>query len=242
MLKFDFARNALRYLLKEYKIREIYIPYYLCNVIRHVIFKEGTKLRFYHIDNDFFPVETFPPNSYILYPNYFGICGKNVNKLSKLYPQLIIDNAHAFYAEPQGFASFNSAKKFLPVESGAYLLYKGEKNTFLPDFERRKVFDSYHKHFSASNKLKIDIDNNSIPFCYPYLAETIEEADKLAYELIGKGLEIYRYWNNLPESYNEYKFYSRLVPIPLNRNKIIPELSNSIQQDSLLRQTGVQGI
>ena len=57
---------------------------------------------------------------------------------------------------------------------------------------------------------------DSIPFCYPYLAKTIDEADKLAYELMNKGLQIYRYWRPLPKSYNEYKFYSRLVPIPLN--------------------------
>ena len=216
MLKFDFARNALRYLIREYKIREIFIPYYLCEVIRHAVFAENCKPIFYHIDDNFMPSESFPTNSYILYPNYFGICDKNVKKLVKSYPKLIVDNAHAFYAKPKGFASFNSAKKFLPVKEGAYLWIGGGKNEFKPDIKKRKIFDNYHKILSKTNILKIDINENTIPFCYPYLAADIESADELAFNLTAKGLTIYRYWNNLPKSYNEYKFYSRLVPIPLD--------------------------
>lgn len=215
MLKFDCARNALRYLIREYKIQEIYIPYYLCSVIRHTVFEEGAKALFYHINDNFLPVDNFPKESYILYPDYFGICGKNVDELVKIYPKLIIDNAHAFYAEPKGFASFNSAKKFLPVNDGAYLWINGGRNNFKPDQKRRKVFDRYHEKFSKTNLLKIELKEDSIPFCYPYLAPDIKSADALAYDLMSKGLTIYRYWDNLPQSYNEYKFYSRLVPIPL---------------------------
>lgn len=216
MLKFDHARNTLRYLLKEYKIKEIYIPYYLCDVIRHTVFEENTKILFYHIDDNLFPATEFPKESYILYPNYFGICDWNIDKLVKTYPGIIIDNAHAFYAKPKGFASFNSSKKFLPVKDGAYLWIGREENPFKPPVNRRKIFDLYNKKFSKTNNLKIDIPKEAVPFCYPYLAESVEEADNLAFNLIKKGLKIYRYWNNLPQNYNEYKFYSRLVPIPLD--------------------------
>lgn len=34
---------------------------------------------------------------YIVYNNYFGICGKNVEVLLKQYRNLIVDNAQAFY-------------------------------------------------------------------------------------------------------------------------------------------------
>ena len=73
----------------------------------------------------------------------------------------------------------------------------------------------YHKKL-LDNQLKIDIQQNTVPFCYPYLAPTIELADKLVEKLTKDGKTIYRYWNNLPKTYNEYKFYSRLVPIPLD--------------------------
>lgn len=216
MMKFDLARDALRYLIKKYEIKEIYIPYYLCNVIRHTIFAERAKLKFYHIDDNFFPLGDFSRNSYILYPNYFGICDNNVEILEKMYSNLIVDNVHAYYSQPKGLASFNSARKFVPEKNGAYLWFRGEKNYFEPNLIRRKRFDNYHKKFFKTNLLRINISPQTIPFCYPYLAPSIEEADKIAFDLINKGLKIYRYWNNLPETYNEYKFYSRLVPIPLD--------------------------
>ena len=76
------------------------------------------------------------------------------------------------------------------------------------------MFLKYHKKLS-DNELNIDVSDSCIPFCYPYLAPSVEIADKLVEKLTADGKTIYRYWNNLPKSYNEYKFYSRLVPIPL---------------------------
>ena len=214
-MKFYYARDALKYLILNFKIKEIFIPYYLCDVIRHSIFEVGCKPIFYHIDDNFMPTQDFPKESFILYPNYFGICDKNVDTLIKKYPKLIVDNAHAFYAKPKGFASFNSERKFRPVQNGAYL-WIGEGEAFTPnDYKRLDTFMHYHSLLN-DNKLKIDIENNCIPFCYPYLAPTREQADQLVEKLTQQGKTIYRYWNNLPKNYNEYKFYSRLVPIPLD--------------------------
>lgn len=215
MQKFDYARNALRFIINRLKIEEIYVPYYLCDVIRHAIFAENCKPIFYHIDDNFMPAREFPLNSFILYPNYFGICDKNVEKLVNIYPKLIVDNAHAFYAKPCGFASFNSERKFRNVKDGAYLFWGYENHTCVPNKIRRIIFDKYHSIYKSSNLLRIDLKDASIPFCYPYLASSIEEADNLVKDLKSQGLTIFRYWNPLPKSFNEYKFYSRLVPIPL---------------------------
>lgn len=215
MLKFDYARNALRYLIKKYRIKNLHIPYYLCDVIRHVLFEENCKPIFYHIDDSFLPTKDFSKEEFILYPNYFGICSKNVDKLTQIYPKLIIDNAHAFYNNPQGFACFNTSRKFLPQNEGAYLWIENEPNPCKPNFARRKIFDKYNLTYGNSNNIKIDIKDTDIPFCYPYLASSIKEADDLVSILKKKNINIYRYWNNLPESFLEYKFYSRLVPIPL---------------------------
>ena len=200
------------------------MPYYLCDVMRHTAVTHGAKPVFYHIDDDFLPVQDFPRDAYVLYPNYFGICAKNVEKLAKLYPKLIVDNAHAYFEKPSGFACFNSAKKFLPVKEGANLWIKDVCEECLssekPDFLRREMFLKYHKKLS-DNELNIDISDSCIPFCYPYLAPSVEIADKLVEKLTADGKTIYRYWNNLPKSYNEYKFYSRLVPIPLECREVL---------------------
>lgn len=217
-MKFRYARDAFGYLIQKYEIKEVFMPYYLCDVMRHTAITHGAKPVFYHIDDDFLPVQDFPLDAYVFYPNYFGICAKNVEKLAKLYPKLIVDNAHAYFEKPSGFACFNSAKKFLPVKEGANLWIKDVCEECLssekPDFLRREIFLKYHKKLS-DNELNIDISDSCIPFCYPYLAPSVEIADRLVEKLTADGKTIYRYWNNLPKSYNEYKFYSRLVPIPL---------------------------
>ena len=212
-MKFNYARDALKFLIKKYSIEEIYIPYYLCDVIRHAVFEAGAKPKFYHIDDNFAPSVGFPKDAYILYPNYFGICDKNVKNLVNKYPNLIVDNAHAYYAKPQGLASFDSERKFLNTEYGANLYIGNESNPHKPDIERRERFLSYHELLHDKNCLKIELEKESVPFCYPYLANSVEEADKFV--KAHKELKIYRYWNCLPKNFNEYKFYSRLVPIPL---------------------------
>ena len=211
------ARNALRYIIRAYSIKAMWVPYYTCPVVWDALRSENIDMHFYSINENLFPIiPSASKNAFVLANNYFGICGNNVQKLSHIYPNLIVDNVHAYYSQPKGLASFNSARKFVPEKNGAYLWFRGEKNYFEPNLIRRKRFDNYHKKFFKTNLLRINISPQTIPFCYPYLAPSIEEADKIAFDLINKGLKIYRYWNNLPETYNEYKFYSRLVPIPLD--------------------------
>lgn len=121
-IKLNSARNCLRYIIKAFNIKEIYIPYYLCSAIRAAIYKENCKINFYHIDENFKPTEEFNKTDYILYPDYWGICSSAVKELSLKYPNLIIDNAHSFYSEPEGIACFNSLRKFFPeLRDGAIL-------------------------------------------------------------------------------------------------------------------------
>lgn len=116
------ARNCLRYLIKAYNIKEIYIPYYTCNVIWEPIRNENCKIKFYHINKDFLPATEFQEDDFVLYTNYFGVCAKNTEKLSKKYKNLIVDNAQAFYMPNFGLASFYSPRKFFGVPDGGYLI------------------------------------------------------------------------------------------------------------------------
>ncbi|MBO7672100.1 hypothetical protein J6S88_01700 [bacterium] len=217
--KFEKASDSLCKIINTFEIKEMYIPYYICPSVRHALFKTDCKPLFYHIDDNFMPARSFDKESYILYPNYFGICSNNVKQLCEIYPKLIVDNAHAFFNEPSGLACFNAGYKF-GLENCSYLWIKDRLKSAMgiSEFEKEKIkrkknFIKLCEKYSEANQL--EIDGKSIPFCYPYLAKTEEEADKLAKDLTEKGLAIYRYWESLPENFNEYKFYKRLVPIPL---------------------------
>ncbi len=122
LIKLNTARNCLKYIIRAFQIKELYIPYYLCPVIKNSAVKEGCRVKFYHIDINFRPLIEFPADSYILYPDYFGVCTDIVSGLEKKYKNLIVDNSHAFYSKPKGIACFNSLRKFFPeLRNGAFL-------------------------------------------------------------------------------------------------------------------------
>ena len=122
--KLNLGRNCLKVIIRTYGIKEIFIPYYSCKTIWRAIREENCKIKFYHIDKNFMPACEFRPDDFILYINYFGLFNDNCEILEKKYKNLITDNTHAFYSPHFGIASFNSLRKFFPVQNGAYLYIK----------------------------------------------------------------------------------------------------------------------
>lgn len=256
LIKLNTARNALRYVIRAFNVKEIYLPYYICPTLRSAINKENCKIKYYHIDKTFMPLQEFPDNAFILYPNYFGICADIVEDLSKKYENLIVDNAHSFYSEPIGIASFNSLRKFFPsLRDGSFLYTKKlinidiEKDTYsyepklltyeeicknetrldnedikyisettlnaFPKDDREKRIKNFYYWQKRLNG-NIKLSKKDVPFVYPYLAKTEMEANELVNQLQKEHITIYRYWNNMPNSYPEKIFYTNLVAIPLN--------------------------
>lgn len=157
LIKLNLARNCLRYIIRAYNIKQLFVPYYICRTVINAVRKEKCIIKFYHINKDFYPLEAFPQDAYILYPNYFGICSRQVMALSQKYKNLIVDNAHNFYAPDFGLASFNSLRKFFPLKDGAFL-----KISKLTDFEYETDKFSYSRFEKlnyadfTSNELRLD--------------------------------------------------------------------------------------
>ena len=112
------GRNALRHIVRTLRVKQIHVPYYTCPVVWDALKAEGCELEFYEIGADFKPRKRFPHDDFVLYTNYFGCCGSKVDELAEDYPNLIVDNAQAYYARPKGRASFSSPRKFFGVPDG----------------------------------------------------------------------------------------------------------------------------
>ena len=218
-LTFDSGHEGLRYIINKYGIKKINLPYYLCDIVRHTLAEEGCKPVFYHIDDNFLPDKDFRKDDYILYPNYWGVCADNVKELAAVYPNLITDNAHAFYEPPSGFACFNAGHKFGYKDSYAFI--QDTKEHTMPETSeedgiiRHNTFAELHNKYKNINLLHLKFNQDMKPFVYPCLTESIKDADNLVKNLKIEGKTVFRYWGPLPKSFNEYKFYSRLVPIPV---------------------------
>lgn len=121
LVKLNLARNCLKYIIKSYGIKQLFIPYFTCPVIWQSVREVGCRVKFYHIDETFLPTIDFNKDDYILYTNYFGLCDENCRFLEKKYLNLIVDNSQSFYSQNFGIATFNSLRKFFKVQNGAYL-------------------------------------------------------------------------------------------------------------------------
>lgn len=153
------ARNCLKYILRAYKIPKIHLPYYICPVVRQAIREENVKMEFYHIDKFFMPTKNFAEDEYILYPNYFGLCDEQAENLSKKNKNLILDNAHAFFAPKKGLASFSSPRKFFNVNDGGILEINTKiSENFVQDEDRTIEI----KDFESFCKNEFSIDDNPI--------------------------------------------------------------------------------
>lgn len=118
-------RNGIRYIVRAYRINTIYAPAFTCPVVWDALRDEGCEIRFYNVGEDFFPLQIQEHNAWVLYTNYFGICDKQVNKMRQCYPNLIVDQAQAFYAPPTELCVY-SPRKFFGLPDGG-LLYTQKK-------------------------------------------------------------------------------------------------------------------
>lgn len=117
----NICRNALRYLIRALGIKRIHVPIYTCHVVYDAIRQEGCEVLFYSLDSNLMPTKDFAVDEYIIYNNYFGVTGNKVNELAKRYPNLIVDNAQAFYSQPNCRAAIYSPRKFFGLPDGGIL-------------------------------------------------------------------------------------------------------------------------
>ena len=123
-LALNSARNALRFLLRARKIRSIWLPRLLCDVIEEACRVENVEIRYYPVDASLRPV--FPPEiarkEWVYLINYYGQYRKNeICEWAEQF-RLIVDNAQAFYTKPlDGLDTVYTCRKFFGVPDGAYL-------------------------------------------------------------------------------------------------------------------------
>lgn len=122
------GRNALRWIIRTLGIKKLHLPTYTCPVVDQSAHAEGAEVAHYALGGDFLPSGDFPSNEWVVYNNYFGVCGGHVADLASKHRNLIVDNAQAFFAKPAGLASFYSPRKFFGVPDGGIAVMPGWEN------------------------------------------------------------------------------------------------------------------
>ena len=118
------GRHALRYIIRSLGIKKLHVPNYTCPVVWQAVAEEGCEIEFYGLSDGFMPDREFDKDDFILYNNYFGVMGRKVAEMAAKYPNLIVDNAQAFYSKHIGRAGFYSPRKFFGLPDGGIAVFK----------------------------------------------------------------------------------------------------------------------
>ena len=120
----DSGRHALEYLIRAKNIRKVRLPLFLCDSVRDTCARLGVEVRYYGIEQSFYPKECqVDEDEWFYLVNYYGqISNEAIANLHKSLPRLIVDNVQAYYQMPvDGIDTIYSCRKFFGVADGAFL-------------------------------------------------------------------------------------------------------------------------
>lgn len=125
--RLNIGRAAIWHASRVLGCDTVWVPYYQCDTVRDFLVNHGVKVKYYHIDKRFTPIdiEQFE-NEAVIIVNYYGIMSRNrLIELSQKYSNVIIDNSQGFFTQPiSGCMNVYSARKFVGVPDGAYVIGK----------------------------------------------------------------------------------------------------------------------
>lgn len=126
VVKLNCGRSCFYTAARSVKIKKIYVPFFTCIETAQPFKDLGIPVSFYQLDESLMPRDiNLMKDEFILWTNYYGNASDEmISFVEKKYRgQLIVDNCHAFFCEPiQGALNCYSARKFIGVSDGAYLV------------------------------------------------------------------------------------------------------------------------
>ena len=125
LVKLNSSRNALKFILKAYNVKKLYVPKFTCDVLYEAFTGLNLEIKRYEIDENLeicYKELVLDQDTYLLYTNYFGLKDKYISTLKDIIPNIIIDNAQALFSKPiKNIPTFYSPRKFVGVGDGGYL-------------------------------------------------------------------------------------------------------------------------
>lgn len=130
-IKLNCGRNALAYVIKAKKIRNILMPKFMCDSCDLIFKQNNVNVRYYSIGLDFNPIlEEQLADEWLYVVNFYGQVF--IQDILNNYKRVICDNAQAYFQEPlKGVDTLYTCRKFFGVSDGA-ILYTDKKLENLP--------------------------------------------------------------------------------------------------------------
>lgn len=136
--RLNSGRAAIWHAYRMTRCSSIWIPYYQCETVREFLNRKNVKIKYYHIDLHFHPIDLNPSkDEAVLIVNYYGIMSYDtIQTISCMYENVIIDNSQAFFSTPiKHSINVYSARKFIGVPDGAYVIGT-DAEKYLAEYEQ----------------------------------------------------------------------------------------------------------
>lgn len=136
--RLNTGRAAIWHAFRVLGCDSIWLPYYQCDTVREFLKNKNVKIKYYHIDKHFNPIDLTPcDDDSVLLVNYYGIMSfSRMERISQNYKNVIIDNSQAFFCQPiNNCMNVYSCRKFIGVPDGAYVIGEGA-DRFVDDYEQ----------------------------------------------------------------------------------------------------------
>ncbi|MBR3593570.1 MAG: hypothetical protein IKL44_02735 [Clostridia bacterium] len=136
--RLNSGRAAIYHASRVLGCDTVWVPVYQCETVRDFLLKKGVTVKYYHIDPEFNPTDiSANDDEAILLVNYYGVMSHSrMASLAAGYKNVIIDNSQAFFCKPvEGAMNVYSARKFIGVPDGAYVLGEGAER-FCEEYEK----------------------------------------------------------------------------------------------------------
>ena len=138
--RLNSGRAAIWHAARCLGARRVWLPFYQCDTVRDFLRRKGMPVSFYAIDENFTPVGLAPKEGEaVLLVNYYGVMSaERLAALAAPYGRVILDCAQGFFTpqrESAGCMNIYSARKFVGVPDGAYVLGEGAER-FLSEYAK----------------------------------------------------------------------------------------------------------
>jgi hypothetical protein len=234
LIPLNNGRSALLYIIKAKKIKKLYIPYYLCNSVSHMLKRNDYDFEYYRVDSEFIPIFniSLANNEYLYVINYYGQLGNHIiTNLKQKYKRVIVDNTHAFFQKPiENMDTIYTCRKFFGVPDGAYLSTDAMlKDDLEVDISKNRMTHILGRYEGMASDYYIDFQNNDEAF----KRQTLKCMSKLTHNILGAiDYEKVRQIRNENYTYLECKLggYNKLKIIPYDGAFAYPlYVKNSIE-------------
>ena len=125
VVRLNSGRATFYFAARFRKFKRVFLPYFTCANTEDPFKHLGIEVKKYYLDSRLLPMNvSLGSDEVILWTNYFGNArDEEIDEVCKRYPNLIIDNCHAFFTNPRkGAFNCYSPRKFFGVPDGGYLV------------------------------------------------------------------------------------------------------------------------